>query len=179
MTRLLARAVAEHGAGEVVLMGDSAGGGMALAVAQQHRDCGGPALRRVVLISPWLDVATDHPDQLEIAPRDLMLRIPVAQEAGRLYAGELPVDDPRVSPLHGDLRGLPPVDVFVGTDELVLVDATRLEANAKESGAVVHVDVGRDMQHVYPILPLLPEGAAARRRIVELCRLPLSQAGRP
>lgn len=166
MARLLSALVERHGAEDVVVMGDSAGGGMALAVAQEHRAAGGAATRRVVLVSPWLDVATDHPDQAAMAARDLMLRIPVAQEAGRLYAGDLALDEPRVSPLHGDLQGLGPVDVFVGTDEIVVVDARRLAAKC----ASVTVHEAPRMQHVYPILPLLPEGRAARRAIVALVR---------
>lgn len=167
---VLADLVTAYGAEQVVVAGDSAGGGMALAVAQLHRDGGGPPVDRLVLVSPWLDVATDDPLQRDVAPRDLMLRPAVLQEAGRLYAGGLPLDDPRVSPLYGDLTGLPPVEVFVGTHDILHVDALRLRERASAVGADVRLHEAPGMQHVFPVIPLLPEGRSARREIVRACR---------
>ena len=155
-----------YGPGQVTLMGDSAGGGLALAVAQRALEL---TLRRIVLISPWLDVATDDSRQREIESRDRMLRVEWLREAGRLWAGTQSLDDPKVSPLHGALRDLPPIDVFVGTHDLLWVDARRL---ADRGGSAVTLHEAEKMQHVWPLLPGLPEGALARRQILALCTSP-------
>ncbi len=170
VTDVLANLLQEHGAEQVILVGDSAGGGLALAVAQQARDAGQPSARRLILIGPWLDIACDEPAQRSIEPRDHLLRLDTLREAGRLYAGDLPADDVRVSPIHGRLGGLPPIDVFTGTDDVLNVDARRLHELGRACGHPVTLDEAPGMQHVYPIFPFLPEAARARSRIVELCR---------
>ncbi len=139
-----------------VLMGDSAGGGLALAVALQV-----PA--RLVLISPWLDVAIPQGEE----PTDPMLRLEGLAEAGRMYAGELPLDDPRVSPLYGDLAGLPPMTIFTGTRDLLDADSRRLADAARAAGVEVELHICDGAPHVYPLLPTR-DGAEARRRIITL-----------
>jgi epsilon-lactone hydrolase len=141
----------------VVLMGDSAGGGLALAVALRA-----PAAR-LVLISPWVDAAVPYRD----APADTMLRRPGLAEAGRLYADGLSLDDPRVSPLHGDLSGLPPTTIFTGTRDLLDPDSRRLADAARAAGVEVDLHVCEGTPHVYPLLPTR-DGAEARRRIITL-----------
>ena len=142
-----------------VLMGDSAGGGLALAVALQV------PVARLVLISPWVDVAIPQGEQ----PHDPMLRLAGLAEAGRMYAGDLPLDDPRVSPLYGDLSGLPPITIFTGTRDLLDPDSRRLADAAREAGVEVDLHVCEGAPHVYPLLPTR-DGAAARRRIITLLR---------
>lgn len=160
--------IGEAGAEGLVLMGDSAGGGMALAVAQALRDSGlEPA--RVVLISPWLDLAVDLPEQQSIGPRDAMLGIPGLQEAGRTYAAGLPPDDPRPSPIHGEMSGLPPITSFTGTEDVLNPDSHRLQAACRAAGTEFELIEADGMPHVYPLLPT-PEGRAARRQIIERLR---------
>lgn len=156
----------------VVVLGDSAGGGLALAITQEIRDWGAHLPARLVLLAPWLDVSTSDPAQLTMQDGDVMLTVEGLQAAGKLYAGDLPVTDPRVSPLHGDLHDLPPISVFVGTSDLLVHDARALARRAAEIGADVDVVEAAGMQHVYPVLPFLPEARAARRQIVELIRQP-------
>ncbi len=167
-TELAADLLEQNGADGLVLMGDSAGGGLALAVAQALRDRN-LTPRRLVLIAPWLDVATDTAEVRALAPRDAMLAIPGLTEAARVYAGELPLDDPRVSPIHGDMHGLPPIAVFTGTADLLHPDSLRLARACAAAGVACEVVSAEDMPHVYPLLPTR-EGAGARRRIVELVR---------
>lgn len=154
----------------VVVMGDSAGGGLALAVTLELRDWGAALPARVVLLAPWLDVRVCDPAQPALEPKDVMLRVTSLQHAGRLYAGDLPLTDPRVSPALGDLHDLPPIDVLVGTSDLLVQDARALAKRAAECGATVEVVEAEGMQHVYPLIPLLPEAKAARRHLVDLVR---------
>ena len=103
-TDLAAEIIAEVGADRTALLGDSAGGGMTLAVALQLRDRDLAAPYRTVLISPWLDVSLAAPDISALAAKDHELAPPGLVAAGELYRGELPAEDPRVSPINGDFR---------------------------------------------------------------------------
>ncbi|MEV7723125.1 alpha/beta hydrolase fold domain-containing protein [Streptomyces sp. NPDC087917] len=166
---LLSGLIESGGAGGTVLIGDSAGAGLALAAAQRLRERTGAQPSRIVLISPWLDVSMSHPGQAAIEGSDPMLTRSGLAEAGRLYAGTLNVDDPRVSPLHGSFEGLAPLTVFTGTRDVLSTDARRLLDRAREAGTEVEWHEEPGLPHVYPLMPV-PEGRAARDRIVELIR---------
>ncbi|MGB8382438.1 MAG: alpha/beta hydrolase [Dermatophilaceae bacterium] len=162
--------------GLVTLMGDSAGGGLAVAVAQELRDrqAGAP---RLVLIAPWLDVTMTYESLDEVGTRDPMLSIARLRRGGELYAGELDLKDPRVSPIYGELRGLGPITVLVGTRDLLLHDSRRLRDLAEAHGIEVTYHEEQDLIHVWPILPL-PEARRARAAIVGSIRSP-RLTGRP
>ncbi|HTY26769.1 MAG TPA: alpha/beta hydrolase [Mycobacterium sp.] len=91
-------------------------------------------------------------------------------------AGTLPVDDPRVSPLAAPLAGLAPVTVFSGTRDILNPDARLFTDKAREAGVDVDYVQGDGMIHVYPLLPI-PEGRAARRRVVDAISAPRGEAG--
>ncbi|MFG2617576.1 alpha/beta hydrolase fold domain-containing protein [Streptomyces sp. NPDC048507] len=166
---LLSGLIAGGGAGAAVLLGDCAGAGLALAAAQRLRERTGAQPSRIVLISPWLDVSMSHPDQAAIEAADPVLARPGLAEAGRLYAGNLPADDPRVSPLHGSFEGLAPLTVFTGTRDVLSTDSRELLARARAAGVAVDWHEEQGLPHLYPLLPV-PEGRSARERIVELIR---------
>ncbi|MEU5807855.1 MULTISPECIES: alpha/beta hydrolase fold domain-containing protein [unclassified Streptomyces] len=166
---LLSGLIEGGGDGGTVLIGDSAGAGLALAAAQRLRDRTGAQPSRIVLISPWLDLTMSHPDQAALEADDPVLARPGLLEAGRLYAGTLAADDPRVSPLHGSFAGLAPMTVFTGTRDVLSPDSRELLRRARAAGAEVEFHEEPGLPHVYPLLPV-PEGRAARDRIVELIR---------
>lgn len=118
----------------------------------------------LVLLSPWLDLTVSDPVQAAIEPHDVMLMRPGARAAGRWYAGDWPLDDWRVSPLHGELAGLPPVLMFCGTHDILVVDARRLAARVRREGADLAYVEEPGLMHVYALMPL-PEARAARERI--------------
>lgn len=169
-TDLAAGLIAEVGAENTSLLGDSAGGGMALAVAMQLRDRGSAAPHRTVLISPWLDITGTDPRLAVIAPHDPWLAVPGSHFAGGVYRGPLSETDPLVSPLYGDLRGLGPITMFSGTRDILNADAMKLMGLARAAGLTIDYHEIPGMIHVFPILPI-PEGTAARaliaRRMVE------------
>lgn len=159
------RANLEAGSGPpVALMGDSAGGGLALSLAMQVRDAGLPRPGGLVLISPWLDVATDDPAQERIEPSDVMLMRPGVRTLGRWYAGEWALSDERVSPLFGTLRGLPPIELLCGSHDILVADARRLAARARSEGIPLSYHEEPDLMHVYPLLGL-PESHRVEARI--------------
>lgn len=157
--------IAEVGAERFSLLGDSAGGGMALAVAMVLRDQGVAPLHATVLISPWLDVSGTDPRLAELDARDPWLAVPGTRAAGELYRGALPDTDPMVNPIHGSLDGLGPLTMFSGTRDILNADATRLVDLAAATGHRLDYHEGKNMLHVYPLLPM-PEGEAARKLIV-------------
>ncbi|MFF3014185.1 alpha/beta hydrolase fold domain-containing protein [Streptomyces sp. NPDC057939] len=167
---LLSGLIEDGGAGGTVLIGDSAGAGLALAAAQRLRERTGAQPSRIVLISPWLDVTMSHPGQAAIEAGDPMLARPGLVEAGRLYAGVLAADDPRVSPLRGSFAGLAPMTVFTGTRDVLTTDSRELLRRARGAGVEVEWHEEAGLPHGYPLMPV-PEGRAARERIVELVRL--------
>lgn len=166
---LVASLVATAGASNVSIVGDSSGGGMALAVAMALRDLEVPPLRATVLISPWLDVSGTDPRLAEIAPRDPWLAVPGTHAAGALYRAELGEGDWRVSPIHGSLERLGPITMFSGTRDILNADAHRFLPLAADAGLAVDFHEGEGMIHNYPILPM-PEGDAARAVIVAAVR---------
>ncbi|MEV8253725.1 alpha/beta hydrolase [Rhodoglobus sp. NPDC076762] len=157
--------VAKFGPDCVSVMGDSSGGGMAMAVSMELRDRKLPPLRSIVLIAPWLDISGTDPMLAVIAPRDPWLAVPGTHAAGALYRAELEESDWRVSPIHGNLTGLAPITVFTGTRDLVHADALRLRDRAQKEGIALDFHIGEGMIHDYPLLPI-PEAAEARSVIV-------------
>ena len=117
--------------GPVVLMGDSAGGGMALLLAQRLAEAGrgGDQVKQpssLLLISPWLDVSVSDQRSEALERRDCFLKTSFLQEAGRAFAGPgLSTKDPKVSPLFGSLKGLPPIHVWTSTHDMLLPDSLR------------------------------------------------------
>jgi acetyl esterase/lipase len=169
--RVVADIADRGGPGGLTLAGDSAGGGLALAIALALRDQGLAMPDRLILIAPWLDLSLSDPQQGVLEPRDAMLRLAGMAEAGRIYAGDLPLDDPRVSPINGELTGLPPITVFAGTHDLLHPDSVRLAERGAADGVEVDLREAEGAPHVYPLHPT-SQGSAARRALVELCREP-------
>jgi epsilon-lactone hydrolase len=158
--------LADVDASAVTIAGDSAGGGLALGFAQTLAAEGLPQPRRLVLLSPWLDLTLSHPDLPALEPRDPWLNIDGTIEAGKVWAGGDDPTQPKLSPINGQLSGLAPMDVTVGTHELCLPDVQLLQERARAAGADIRVTVCPGAVHVYPLVPA-PEGRAEARRIVE------------
>jgi acetyl esterase/lipase len=162
--RDLARAVAPS---ELTLMGDSAGGGMSLALAQLLAGERLPQPAHVVLLAPWLDATMSDPATASLEPLDPMLAAPGLVEAGRMYAGRDDPRDPRISPLYGRLDGLAPLSLFVGTRDILLVDARRLRARAAAEGVPLDYLELDGMFHGWVVLPL-PEAAQVVEQITAI-----------
>jgi epsilon-lactone hydrolase len=140
-----------------VLGGDSAGGGLAAATIMAARDSGDRLPAGLLLICPWLDISGTHPDQPAIEPRDSILQLNGIRDAGALYARGLPVDDPRVSPIHGDWAGLPPVLIYGGADDILVTDAQALKAKLPSATYIE----GKRLMHDWPLFTF-PESRHAQ-----------------
>jgi len=150
----------------IVVAGDSAGGGLTVATLVALRDAGVPLPAAGVCLSPWVDLeGTGASMDTRAAVDPMVQRADVHRMAAAYLAGAAP-RTPLASPLHADLRGLPPLLVQVGTNETLLDDATRLAARARAVGVDVTLEPWEDMIHVWQLfVPLLPEAEEAIARI--------------
>jgi acetyl esterase/lipase len=139
--------------GALVLSGDSAGGGLALAVTLRRRDVGQRAPAGCILLSPWLDVGRDRRAIPDLVRRDLLLSPGWLEACARAYADESAWTDPAVSPLHAEHAGLPPLLIQAGTDDLLAPDAELLAESADAAGVDVTYTKWPDMWHDFALQP--------------------------
>ncbi|AUX49088.1 esterase [Sorangium cellulosum] len=166
-----------HTPGEIALAGDSAGGNLALVAQLALRDRGQQA-RCAVLISPWLDLTASSASTRENDPTDYGTREGLVRQA-RDFAGAIPLDDPRLSPLHARLDGLGSLFIQVGEAERLHDEGLALARRAREAGVDVTLDVLRDMPHNGPVLAEYhPEGARGAETLGSYLRTCLSEASR-
>ena len=137
--------------GQIVIAGDSAGGNLTLATAIAIRDSGLPQPAALVLLSPWLDLTHSGETIGTRAQRDPMLNAPWLDACARRHAGGVPLADPRISPLFGELKGLPPMMIHVGSEEILLSDAERLAQRAKAAGVDVSLHCFEGMWHDFQL----------------------------
>jgi len=164
VAELVGAGTARHG--RISLAGDSAGGQIALSAAIMLRDGPGIILPDTVLISPALDLSLSNPQIDLVQPTDPWLGRGGMRVFIEHWRGNLPVDDPRVSPLAANLQGLGPLTVFSGTRDILNPDARLLLEKATAAGVGVDFHEAPGLVHVYPLTPTA-EGRAARRLIVE------------
>lgn len=149
-----------------VLAGDSAGGGLALAVAQSLRDLGSAQPTHLLLLSPWVDLTTSTPATTWFARRDPWLQVTKLEAYARWWAGgEDDLARPEVSPALGDLSGLPPALVFCGTRDLLLPGCRLLARRAQETDWDLTYVEEPGLIHVWPLVSVLPEAKEAHRRV--------------
>jgi monoterpene epsilon-lactone hydrolase len=149
---------------QVSLAGDSAGGGLALAVSMRLREAGQPQADAIALLSPWTDLAMTGASVGEVED-DPTLDAARLRGAGLMYAGGADPAGPELSPLHADLTGLPPMLVVVGSGEILLSDSTRLAEAARAAGVDVLLEVEEDLPHVFQVFATTPEATASTDRI--------------
>jgi acetyl esterase/lipase len=147
-----------------VLMGDSAGGGLALALAQRIVAQGHAPPRDVILISPWLDLTLEHAARAATEIDDPWLALPGLRAAARWWAGDADPASPRLSPLYGRLSGLGRLSIFIGTRDLFLAECRELRERAWRAGTDAMLYEAPGMPHVWPLLPLA--GACETRRTI-------------
>ncbi len=164
---LYRRTVAENPGKRIILMGDSAGGGLAVVIALSLAEEGAAQPDELALISPWVDITHVNPDIADYVDADPLMAPEPLTEIGRSWAGETPLTDWHLSPIYGELSGLRKVTTFVGTREIFLPDNALFHAKLLEAGVDSTLHVGESLNHVYPMFPT-PEGHRARRDLARL-----------
>lgn len=149
-----------------VIGGDSAGGGLTLALLGVLLAKGHPLPAGVFAFSPVTDLGWTGESFARNVEADALLPASRAREMAEMYLGEHDPRDPRASPLFADFAGAPPVWLAVGDTEILHDDTTRMAARLEAQGVAVEVEEARDLPHVWPIFHnLLPEARATLRRL--------------
>jgi acetyl esterase/lipase len=146
----------------IVVAGDSAGGGLALATLLALRDQGVALPAGAVALSPWTDLKCTGPSLTTNRDVDTLTWLESWAVFSEYYVGDSDPERPWISPLYGELHGLPPLLIFVGGDELLRDDSTRFAEKARQAGVDVTLRIGEGMFHCYPACaPLFPEATQA------------------
>ena len=157
-------------AASIAAAGDSAGGGLAVALLVALRDAGEALPAAAALMSPHVDLTSSGASMTERADQDpIFTPAALRQMASDYLAGAEPTT-PLASPLFASLAGLPPLLVQTGTAELLLSDSERLASAATQAGVEVILQLGEGLPHVYPIMLDTPEAAEATEQIAQFLR---------
>jgi len=147
----------------LVLMGDSAGGGLAIVLAQ-HLVAAGTPPAGLVAIAPWVDLPIDL--EFGEVTNDPWLDLETSRSTGRLWAGDDDLRHPDLSPLFGELRGLPPTLLISGSRDILHPANVEMVKRMRAAEVPVTFIEGKRLVHSYPLLPI-PEARSARRAIVD------------
>ena len=145
--------------GKVILVGDSSGAALALAIATEREE-----VTTIVAISPWLDLRLD--EKVASCAEDKVLCPERLRYLARLWAYDLPYENVKLSPIYGDYSGKR-IFLFAGEKEIFAPYARAFFKMNADKGVDIHYSEGESMQHDYPLLPI-PEGRSARKRICEI-----------
>jgi len=152
-------------AAKIIIAGDSAGGGLTLALIVSLRNAGDPLPVGAFCFSPWTDLTISGASVVANAKIELMCKPEFLRQSAQMYAQRYDLKDPLISPLFADLAGLPSLLLFVGTDETLFDDSTRIAKRAQEAGVDVTLEIWPGMFHIFPIVSYMPEAKKALKRV--------------
>ena len=156
---------------DILVAGDSAGGGLTVATLLSLRDRGGPLPAAAFLLSPWLDLSASGESMESRKEHDPWFSAEDIPVVAAYYCQPEQVTNPLVSPVYADVDGLPPMHIQVGDDEILLSDATRLADKLKAAGIDVELEVFHEMWHVFQaFLLIVPESREAVTRMGDAIR---------
>ena len=151
---------------DVVLMGDSSGGGLALVLCQHWATLGLKQPAKTILFSPWVDLTLTHPDIDKYQKVDPLISASSERIWAKLWARDLDLRNPLISPMFGDMSKLGKILLYTGDREILYPDLVKLNEIMREQGADVTFTVGRGMNHVYQVYPI-PEARVEMKRVVK------------
>jgi acetyl esterase/lipase len=151
----------------IILMGDSAGGGFALGLAQKIKAENLPQPAQIIMLSPWLDLSLSNQKIVEVDKKDPFLGVESLKMCAAAYAGNTALTNYLLSPIYGDLTNLPPMSIFTGTHDILWPDAALLAQKLAEQHIECDYFEYPNMIHVWMILAM-PEANDAFGKIVKL-----------
>lgn len=153
-------------ASKIVIAGDSAGGGLAIATLLKLKDDKLPLPGAAVCLSPWLNLENNGASVKQLGKKDPMIDKPAMDVFALHYAPKKNLKDPLISPTHGNLEGLPPIYIQVSQSEILYDDTLSFEKKAKAAGVNIKVESWKNTVHVWQILAFfLPEAKKAIKKI--------------
>lgn len=151
---------------KIVLAGDSAGGGLAIATLLRLKEEKMPLPCTAVCLSPWLDLEGKGEQAQMLTKKDPMIDVAAMRVFAAHYVPEEQLKHPLASPLYGDLSGLPPIYIQVSLSEVLLDDTLRFEKKAKAAGVTVEIETWAKTVHVWQLFgSMLPEAMKAIKKI--------------
>lgn len=154
----------------LVIAGESAGGGLTVATLMTLRDLHVPLPAAGICMSPWVDMECLGKSMIAKSSIDPIARQDDLKMNAEAYLGEADRRTPLAAPIYGNLKGLPPLLIQVGTAEILFDDATRLAERARLDGVDVVFEPWEEMIHMWHMFPMLPEGNQAIERIAQFMR---------
>jgi monoterpene epsilon-lactone hydrolase len=162
----------------IAVAGDSAGGGLSVAMLLSLRDAGDPLPAAVGLLSPWLDLSGQGESMSTRAEKDPWFNPEDLPHVTRYYCADDELNNPLVSPVYDDGAGLPPTLIQVGDDEILLSDSERFAEKVRAAGGRIEIDVWPGMWHVWQMfIGLMPESRDAVEKLGAFIRDALGDAG--
>lgn len=153
---------------KISFMGDSAGGGLALAFAQTLSEEGKVLPVQLILSAPWLDASLTNPDIAAIDKNDPMLGVAGLQMAAKTYASDKPVTDYRISPINGDFKNLPKISFFAGTHDIFCADTRKLHTLLTKEQIPHNYYEYPKMFHNWCIMVNMPESKSVIQQMTKL-----------
>lgn len=153
----------------IIIMGDSAGGGMSLALAELLKEKQLPQPGNIILISPALDMSFTNPGIKQVENTDPILALKALYQIGKWYFAEEGPKYYLASPIYGDFTGLGKISLFTGTNDILYPDAKKLKEIAEKKGIQINYYEYPSMVHIWPLL-MFPESKKAREQIIEIIR---------
>ena len=154
----------------IVIMGDSAGGGLALSLVLALKQQGAPLPCGVVLMSALTDLNLTNPSQRFNRWRDTLLPVRRDMQNYKIYRGKARADHPLLSPVFGNFRGFPPIFAQVSSTETLLDDTLRVARKARGQGVDFEVEVWEGLPHDWHIFGVIPEAVEALARVSDFVR---------
>jgi epsilon-lactone hydrolase len=160
---------------QVIIAGDSAGGGLTLAALISLRDAGEKLPAGAFCISPWVDLSFPDPFSKKTAKPDPILSSKILEGYAKYYAGNTEPTNPLISPIYADLRGLPPLLIHVGENEILLDESIRFSEKARQAGVIITLVTWEGMFHVFQLFSFLPETQKSMEQINSFVSIEIAQ----
>jgi acetyl esterase/lipase len=158
----------KHSPKNIILTGDSSGGGLALGFALNLRKENKAQPSQIILLCPWLDITMSNKDILEVDEKDKVLGIESLRIAGKVFAGNLDFKDYRISPIYGDFSGLGKISVFIGTHDILVADCRKLKRLTKASNISINYFEYPEMFHDWFFVKTMKEAKVALSQLSSL-----------
>lgn len=155
---------------EIQLIGDSVGGTLIAALTQRLVEKGKPLPSKIILISPVMDASMSNPEIDTIDQKDPVLSKPGVLSAKKMCAENHDLAHPMISPVNGSFHGFPKTILFMAENDIAYPDQQRTVTKLKEANIDLTVHVGKEMPHIWPILPVMKEAKIALNEIIRVLK---------
>ncbi|WP_025740499.1 alpha/beta hydrolase [Aquimarina pacifica] len=153
-----------------ILMGDSAGGNLIVTLAQRLSQEKKLLPNRLIVITPIVDASVSNPKIKEVDLIDPILSHRGVLSTNKMCAGQMSLTDPLISPLYGNVENMPPIHLFMATNDILTPDQELFAEKLKHVHNDLEVIIGEDMPHVWPILPIMSEAKKGMQKIISIIK---------